>query len=190
MAALRIPSCRDGLAVPTAVVLLLAGCGGPGADVDGQPAPRAVLSDANITSILTSANNAEIGEAQLALTRSTDRAVRDFAQRMINDHSEANQRIMQVAARTGMQPDATTDQIQDSAQRARQALQVRTGADFDQAYIANQINMHRWLLETIDQALLPAARDGRLEDLIASLRPTIVEHLQHAQRIQQSLEGR
>ena len=188
--ALRIPTHRDAVLAPTVVVLLLAGCGGPGPDVDGQPAPRAVLSDANVTSILTTANNAEIGEAQLALTRSTDRAVREFAQRMINDHSDANQRLMQVAARTGMQPDETTDQIQNSAQRARQSLQVRTGADFDQAYITNQINMHRWLLQTIDQALLPAARDGRLEDLIESLRPTIVDHLQHAQRIQQQLERR
>ncbi|HEX7091591.1 MAG TPA: DUF4142 domain-containing protein [Longimicrobiales bacterium] len=185
--ALRIPTRRDALLAPTAALLLLAGCGGPRADVDGQPAPRAVLSDANVTSIFTTANNAEIGEAQLALTRSTNPAVRQFAQRMINDHSDANQRLMQVAARTGMQPDETTNQIQTSAQRARQSLQVRTGADFDRAYITNQVNMHRWLLETIDEALLPAARDRRLENLIASLRPTIVDHLQHAERIQQAL---
>src|SRR5690606_22806095 len=110
-----------------------------------------------------------------------------FAQRMINDHTAANRQMMDVANRTGMQPEELTGQIQTMSQRARQSLEPRNGAEFDRAYIANQISVHRWLLETNDQTLIPTARDRRLESTLTSFRATVADHLRHAMQVQQML---
>jgi len=172
---------------PAVVVFLMSACGRPEPVVDGQPGPRRVISDANVTSIATAANNGEIGAGQLALTRSRDQDVRAFAQRMISDHTALNQQIMQEAQRTGMQPEELTSQIQATSEQSLQSLGRREGAEFDRAYIANQVSMHRWLLETMDRTLIPAARDDRLESLLEGQRRVIAEHLEHALRVQQSL---
>ena len=47
---------------PAAVLFLMGACGSPEPVVEGQPGPRRVLTDANVTSIATAANNGEIGE--------------------------------------------------------------------------------------------------------------------------------
>ncbi len=172
---------------PAAVLFLMGACGSPEPVVEGQPGPRRVLTDANVTSIATAANNGEIGEGQLALSRSRDREVREFAQRMISDHTALNQQIMQEARRTGMEPDEVTSQIQTTSERTLQSLARRDGAAFDRAYIANQVSLHRWLLETMDNTLIPASRDDRLEAVLESQRSIVADHLEHALRVQQSL---
>lgn len=175
------------LVAPASVLFLMGACGSPEPAVDGQPAPRRVLTDAHVTAIATAANNGEIGEGQLALNRSRDQDVRDFAQRMISDHTALNQQIMQEAQRTGMQPEELTSRIQATSEQTLRSLGEREGTEFDRAYIANQVAMHRWLLETMDNTLIPAARDDRLEALLRSQRAIIAEHLEHALRVQQSL---
>ena len=84
--------------------------------------------------------------------------MREFAQRMISDHTALNQQIMQEARRTGMEPDEVTSQIQTTSERTLQSLARRDGAAFDRAYIANQVSLHRWLLETTDNTLIAASR--------------------------------
>lgn len=172
---------------PAVVLFVAAACGSPAPVVEGLPGPRRTLTGANLTAIAMAANNAEIGEAQLALARSRNDAVRQFAQRMITDHTAFNQEIMQIADRVGMQPEELTAEIQANAQRSRQSLEARTGAEFDRAYIAHQISMHRWLLETIDNVFIPAAGDSRLEGLLEARRATVADHLRQAQQVQQML---
>src|SRR5690606_5544013 len=175
------------LVAPASVLFLMGACGSPEPAVDGQPAPRRVLTDANVTAIATAADNGAIGEGQLALHRSRDQDVRDVAQRMISDHTALNQQIRQEAQRTGMQPEELTSRIQATSEQTLRSLGEREGTEFDRAYIANQVAMHRWLLETMDNTLIPAARDDRLEALLRSQRAIIAEHLEHALRVQQSL---
>lgn len=175
---------------PAVVLIIAAACGSPEPVVEGLPGPRRTLTGANMTSIAMAANNEEIGEAQLALARSRNDAVRQFAQRMITDHTAFNQEIMAIADQIGMQPEELTAEIQATAQRSRQSLGARTGAEFDRAYIANQISTHRWLLETMDNVFIPAAGDSRIEGLLEARRAMVADHLQHALQVQQSLRGR
>jgi len=175
---------------PAAALFLVGACGSPEPVVNGQPGPRRVLTDANVTAIATAANNGEISEGQLALTRSRNQDVREFAQRMITDHTALNQQIMDEAQRTGMQPEDLTAQLQATSQRSLQTLGARNGREFDRAYIANQVSLHQWLLETMDNTLIPSARDNRLESMLEGQRRVIADHLEHARRLQQSLGHR
>ena len=53
--------------------------------------------------------------------------------------------------------------------------------------IADQVALHQWLLQTIDQVLIPSARNRDLERLLTDTRPTVAAHLEQARQIQNSL---
>lgn len=148
-----------------------------------------VLSDANVSSVFAAANNGEIQHANLALERSQNEAVRSFAQRMVKDHTTANEELERILQRARMSPVPveTTEQLERTASETAQTLNELTGSTFDETYIQSQIDTHRWLLETIDNALLPSAGRGDLEELLRQNRAVIAAHLEQAQQIKNSL---
>ncbi|HEX7050540.1 MAG TPA: DUF4142 domain-containing protein [Longimicrobiales bacterium] len=176
------------------LILLTAGwfgaCASPRTETGAQPAGT-VLTDANIASIASTANTGEIQTANLALAETSNPAVRRFAQQMLSDHTEANRRLAAVVGNLDIQPapTPTTRQLETNTGRAMESLQARSGTDFDRMYIANQIEQHRWLLQTLDGALIPSARHRRMEDYLRWLRATVASHLSQAQQVQQSLGG-
>lgn len=170
------------------VSIVVVACGSREAEPGAQPSGL-LLSDADVSAIFANANTEEIQAANLALTRSNTPAVREFAQRMITDHTRANQRLETIMRNRNMQPrsNTVTQQQQARTSQAMQSLQQLHGADFDRAYIADQIALHQWLLQTIDQVLIPSARDRELERLLTETRPTVAAHLEQARQIQSSL---
>lgn len=168
----------------------LAACG-PEREVRVQPAPGEsfILNDAESASIMSTANTAEIQEGQLALQKSRNDAVRQFAQRMVSDHTALNQELMAHMRRhrgtSGANP--ITNQLQSNTQQTTRNLQQLEGMQFDRAYIENQIAMHQWLLNTLDNALIPGADDKQLEADLREARDVIASHLQHARQVQSSL---
>ena len=179
------------LALGAAVsILALGACQSPEPDVSGQPAPGGglILSDAEVGNITMSANNAEIQAAQLALQKSRNDAVRQFAQRMITDHTTLNQRLASLEGdlrgTTGSQ---LNQQINSTAQQTLRTLQQLEGAQFDRTYMQNQVQQHQWLLESLDNALIPSARNNRLEKDLMEARSIVASHLQQAQQIHGTL---
>lgn len=173
------------------VAIGLAACGPAEREVRVQPAPGEsfVLSDAETASIMSTANTAEIQEGQLALQKSRNDAVRQFAQRMISDHTALNQELMaHMRRRDGKAGDnPITHQLMSNAQQSTRNLQQLDGMQFDRAYIQNQVAMHQWLLNTLDNALIPSADSNRLEADLREARDVIAAHLQHARQIQSSM---
>lgn len=174
-----------------AIAFGLSACRGAEPEPDGQPAPRAgrVISDAEIVSIVGTANNGEIQGGQLALQKSRNNAVRQFAQRMITEHTALNQRLMglRVPADGMAGPGPIAQQLTTNTQRTMQVLQPLEGMQFDRTYMQNQVEIHQWLLNTLDDALIPSARDNELERDLRDARDIVASHLQQAQQIRASM---
>ena len=66
----------------------------------------------------------------------------------------------------------------------RDALKGKKGADFDRAYVDDEVKAHQQVLDTIDNQLLPNAQNPELKQLITSVRPVIAQHLDHAKQLQ------
>ncbi len=66
-------------------------------------------------------------------------------------------------------------------------LAKKSGADFDRAYIANEVAYHTTVLGAVDSALIPGASNAELKALLVSVRPAFVAHLEHAKRLSASL---
>jgi putative membrane protein len=149
-------------------------------------------SDANIAAIVLAANNTDISYAKLAPARAQSPAIKDFAARMLADHTLVNQRMNDLMARIDLTPEENTTSLdfRDESTEKRDLMRPLEGRVFDSTYIANEITYHTKLLAAIDSVLLPRARDPQLEQTIAALRPAVAAHLAHAQMVRSGLPAR
>lgn len=186
-----------------AAVMLCAGtyCGSPepevgqGADTSAQevtPASEqgvAAVNDAEIAAIVVAANSIDVRYGEIARERATDERVRQFAEMMITDHTAVNESAGALVARLGVTPQENdvSRSLESSAAETRASLTARTGADFDRAYIANEVAYHQAVLDALDDLLIPNATNAELRQTLVGVRPAFAAHLQRAQSLQQSL---
>jgi putative membrane protein len=147
------------------------------------------LPDEEIAAVLRAANQGEVDQGQMAGTRATNAEVRAFAEMMVRDHTNALQEGSQVFARANVIPqdNATSSQLQTSSANTVRALSTYSGADFDRHYMRTQVELHDWLLRTIDTSLIPSARSQELVRFLRDQRAAVAMHLEHARRLQQGL---
>jgi putative membrane protein len=157
------------------------------------PAPQAgqapALSDAQIAHIATTANNADIDGGNLAQQKAQNAEVKSFANLMVSDHGAANERAAQIASQAGLTPEdnPTSQQMMADHQTAKQQLQTQSGAAFDSAYIAHEVDFHQKVLDALDQTLIPNAQNPELKNLLTQVRATVDGHLKRARDIQSKL---
>jgi predicted outer membrane protein len=75
---------------------------------------------------------AEIKMARLALDKAQSNEVRTFAQRMIDDHSKANDRLKEIATKNGMMLPTSLD---SEDQKIYEKLALMSGREFDKQYM-------------------------------------------------------
>lgn len=120
---------------------------------------------------------AEVQLGQLALEKSTDPNVKQFAQQMIQEHTRANQELMQLAAQKGVTPPTTPGPKYEAAMMRLQQL---SGKSFDQAYMMEGgLNGH---LESaaVYQRQVGLGQDPDLKAFANKILPRVQGHLEMA----------
>jgi putative membrane protein len=119
-------------------------------------------------------NRSEIELSNLALTRSTDSGVLQYAQMMITDHTTAQNDLRDIA--DDVDADANLQDSLDAEQIAmRNMLSPLSGTSFDSAYIAGQILSHQKTLTLFD-AQLSGGLNTRVKGYATTYRPAIQHH--------------
>jgi putative membrane protein len=54
----------------------------------------------------------------------------------------------------------------------------------------NEVSYHTRLLQTLDQVMIPDAKNAELKKLLTNIRPAVAAHLDHAQRVRMTVLGR
>jgi putative membrane protein len=166
----------------TAVVVLLAA--GLAWAQDGTP------NDAQIAHIVVTANTVDIDAGKLAETKASNAEVKQFGETMVKDHTAVNKQATDLAKKLGVKPEdnATSRSL---AQGGRDNLahlkELKKGGDFDKAYVDHEVAYHQAVIDALDKALIPNAKNAELKDLLQKSRPAFVAHLEHAKMIQGSL---
>ena len=89
-----------------------------------------------------------------------------------------------------MQPNQPAQAAMQATQATVASLSQRSGADFDRTYMMHQVEAHRWTLNSLDQSLIPATRDGDMKAFLSGkVRPAVAMHLDMAQRLNTSVGG-
>jgi putative membrane protein len=122
---------------------------------------------------------AEVQLGQLTLQKSTDDQVKQFAQKMIDDHSRMIDQMKPVAQQLGVSvPDGPSKK--DKATMAK--LQSLSGPAYDQAYIKDMIKDHKQDLSEF-QNEASSGQDPTVKDAANQGSKVIAEHLQMIQQI-------
>lgn len=156
------------------------------------PAPvlaQQELDDAEIAHIAVTANAIDIELAELALERGRDERVREFAARMITDHTAVNEQAAALADRLGVTPrdNAVSQSLREGAEAATQTLGAAEGAGFDRAYMDREVEYHRAVLQALDETLIPNTSNGELRALLEQARGAVAAHLAHAEELRKGL---
>lgn len=147
------------------------------------------LSDAEVAHVAVTANAIDVDLAKLALERGRSDQVKAFARTMVEDHTGVNEHAAALAKKLGVTPaaNAVSASLQEGADAAKQKLRGLSGAAFDRAYMAREVEYHQAVLDAIDDLLVPTTENAELKGLIRTVRPAIAAHLERARGIQSSL---
>jgi putative membrane protein len=122
---------------------------------------------------------AEVQLGQLTLQKSNNDQVKQFAQRMIDDHTKLNEDMKPVAHQLGVD---VPDQVSKKDRNVINKLQGLSGAAYDQAYIKDMVKDHKGDLSEF-QAEASSGQDQTVKDAAAQGSKVIAQHLQMAQQL-------
>jgi len=149
-------------------------------------------NDAQIASIVVTANQVDIDAGKLATSKASKPDVKAFAQQMVTDHTGVNKQATELVTRLKVTPEdnATSQSLKSGGDTNLATLKGLSGAAFDKAYIDHEVAYHQQVLDAVDKVLIPSASNADLKALLVKVRPAFVAHLEHAKHVQASLGGK
>jgi putative membrane protein len=122
---------------------------------------------------------AEVQMGNLALQKASSADVKAFAQRMVTDHSKANEELSQLATTKGL---ALPTELGGEHKQALEHLTSLSGAEFDKAYMQHMVEDHDKDVAEFDKAST-SAQDSDVKGWAGKTLPTLKEHQQMAKDI-------
>ena len=149
------------------------------------------INDAQVASIVVTANQVDIDAGKLAQSTSGNAEVKKFAERMITDHTGVNKSAVDLVTKLKVTPqdNPTSQRLKAGGEANLANLKTLKGAAFDKAYIDHEVVYHEQVLDAVDKTLIPSAKNEELKALLVKVRPAFVAHLEHAKMIQSSMGG-
>jgi putative membrane protein len=121
----------------------------------------------------------EVELGRLAAQKGASDEVRQFGQRMVDDHSKANEELTRVVSAKAMTPPAALDA---KHQAEMQKLSALSGEKFDKEYVKMMVSDHKKDVAEF-QKEASGGKDADIKAFASSTLPTLQEHLQMIQRI-------
>jgi len=149
------------------------------------------VTDAQIASIVVTANQVDIDAGNLAAAQSGNAEVKAFGQLMVKDHTGVNRSATDLVTRLKVTPqdNPTSESLKSGGVTNVAHLKTLKGADFDRAYVDHEVAYHQQVLDALDKTLIPGAKNEELKALLVKVRPAFVAHLEHAKMLQASMRG-
>jgi|SRR5579883_906694 putative membrane protein len=157
----------------------------------GSLAHAQAPTDPQIVGIVQTANRIDIEMARLALKKTTDPQVKDFANEMISDHTALEKSVNDLAAKLGVKEEtsSTAQQLKQQALQERRKLNTLKGKSFDREYASHEVAYHQTVIDAATKTLIPDAQNAQLKSALQGAAPVLQGHMQHAQQLVQSLQG-
>ncbi len=191
----RFASCAAGalaaalLAAAPAAAQVTSSAGGevarpaaPAAPVLREPVAE-MFTDAKVAGVASVSNMSEIQPSQLALTKAQNAGVRQFAQRMIDEHVRLEQAMQAMLKQKGVAPEHNgySYQVHQNLGPMLRELSAASGRDFDRLYMSHQVGSHMQTLHALDTSLIPQAKDPQMKAMLQQqVRPAVADHYARA----------
>ncbi len=122
---------------------------------------------------------AEVELGQLATQKASSEDVKKFGQRMVDDHTRANQKLQELASQKGV---TLPDKLSAKDQATKDRLEKLSGKQFDQAYMRDMVKDHTKDVNEF-QKEANTAKDPDVKSFAQTTLPTLQDHLKEAKQI-------
>ncbi|ESX80704.1 membrane protein [Mesorhizobium sp. LSHC420B00] len=152
----------------------------------GVPAPNQTnYQDRLFAQLVTAGGRAEVELGRLAAEKTSHDGVSAFANRMVEDHDEANKQLKSVADKSEI---PLPEELDPDHKKIRADLEKQDGVAFDLAYLAAQILDHQKTAQLLAWEI-GSGEDPELQHFASDNLPKVLEHLDMARTLHAELAG-
>jgi putative membrane protein len=151
---------------------------------DNSMNSNGALSSSDRTFVMNAAqaNLAEIDTAKMVEQKTSNPAVKDFAQRMVTDHSQAEQQLSNWAETAGVKLPTQAS----ASERAQQAqLDKLSGKQLDDTYVRDELQDHKKVIAEFNTEI-EHGQDHAVKSYAEQTLPVLQDHI----RIDEDLAGK
>jgi putative membrane protein len=127
----------------------------------------------------------EVELGRIAAQKGTSPDVKTFGQRMVDDHSKANDQLKQVASSKGVTVPAS---LPPSKQKEIDKFNKLSGAAFDSAYVSHMVADHKKDVAEF-QKESKNGKDADVKSFASTTLPTLQDHLKMIQDISSKMHS-
>jgi putative membrane protein len=159
------------------------------AQAQAQTSTTTPPTDPQIAMIAVTADTVDIDAGKLAAEKTSNPKVKQFAQLMVSDHTSVNKKATALAKKLKLTPEEsdTSRSLKSDGDKNLEKLRGLSGAEFDKAYIDNEVTYHESVINAVTNTLIPNTKNAELKKLLESAGPIFNSHLTHAKELQSSL---
>jgi putative membrane protein len=128
----------------------------------------------------------EVQLGTIAAQRASSSEVKQFGQMMVDEHSKANQQLMEIAAEKNIQ---LPRQLDSDQQETIQDFSKKSGSEFDSDYMSHMVDDHQEDIDVFKEQA-EEGRDPALKQFASTTVPKLEKHLQKAKQIEQKVNGK
>ena len=127
----------------------------------------------------------EVELGKIAAQKASNAYVKTFGQRMVDDHSKANDQLKQLASQKGV---TLSDKLSPAKQKDVDKYNKLSGAAFDRSYISHMVADHKQDVAEF-QKESKNGKDADVKSWASTTLPTLQDHLKMAQETSSKLHG-
>ena len=158
--------------------------------ISGAAFAQGKLTDPQIAHIAYTAGTIDIAAAKQAQSKASNKDVRAFADDMVRDHEAVNKQALDLVKKLKVTPEDNDTSKTLSKQAADKLAELNKlkGAEYDKAYVANEVAYHKAVNSALETQLIPSASNAELKSLLQTGLKIFQGHQQHAEMVAAKLK--
>jgi putative membrane protein len=147
-------------------------------------------TDPQIAHIAYTAGVIDINAAKQAIAKASNKDVKSFAEDMVRDHEAVNKQALDLVKKLKVTPEDndTSKTLSKQATEKLAELDKLKGAEYDKAYVANEVAYHKAVNSALETQLIPSAGNAELKSLLQTGLKIFQGHQQHAEQVAAKLK--
>jgi putative membrane protein len=145
--------------------------------------PEKTMSDADFAKKAAEGGMAEVKMGQLAEDKAANKDVKDLGQRMVDDHTKANDSLKTAAAKNDV---TLPNKIDERDQAIYEHLSKLSGTEFDRTYAKDLVKDHKTDIAMFRHEATEG-KDPAIKQFAAKTLPTLESHLKEAEHTLQAV---
>jgi putative membrane protein len=137
------------------------------------------MADTKFIKAAAEGGMAEVALGQLAVEKASSSDVKKFGQRMVDDHSKANEQLKQLAAQKKVK---LPQELSAKDKATKASLEKLSGEQFDQAYMKGMVKDHKKDVNEFRREST-SAQDPDVKQFATETLPTLEDHLKQAESL-------